>query len=293
MLWTADSPDAEGAVLFDPNELSERGHHGALGRSRSPTAASSSRCALSDAGSDWRTLAGPPRGDRRGAARPDRVEQVLVRAPGRTDDAGFFYGRYPEPPADAAYDAPNLDMELRYHRLGTDPARTTRWSSRSRPSRSGASSPRSPTTAASSSSRSGGAPTPRAGSTSPTWRTASSRRVVRPRARRGRRPLRARRDDRPARSTSLTDRDAPLGRVIAVDVDDPAQVARGHPGGRRGAGARRPRRRSAGRASYLHDAHAPARDLRARRPVTSSTSPARDRLDRRAWPVAARTTSCS
>ena len=29
------------------------------------------------------------------------------RRRGRHDDAGFFYGRYPEPPADAAYDAPN------------------------------------------------------------------------------------------------------------------------------------------------------------------------------------------
>ena len=77
--------------------------------------------ALSYAGSDWRRWRIRQRRDRRGVARPRRVEQVLV---GRLDEgrAGFFYGRYPEPPADAAYDAPNLDMELRYHRLGTDSA---------------------------------------------------------------------------------------------------------------------------------------------------------------------------
>ena len=76
---------------------------------------------LSDAGSDWRRGAS-------GAPRPARSCRIgssgasSRRAAWTHDDAGFFYGRYPEPPADAAYDAPNRDMELRYHRLGTDSA---------------------------------------------------------------------------------------------------------------------------------------------------------------------------
>ncbi|MGI8658811.1 MAG: hypothetical protein ACR2K4_08630, partial [Candidatus Limnocylindria bacterium] len=39
-----------------------------------------------------------------------------------SDDAGVFYGRYPEPAADTEFASPNLEMELRYHRLGDDPA---------------------------------------------------------------------------------------------------------------------------------------------------------------------------
>src|SRR5262249_45813485 len=78
-------------------------------------------CALSDAGSDWRTWA--VRRTATGEALPDRIPwSKFASAAWTADDAGFFYCRYPEPPADAAYDAPNLDMELRYHRLGTDVA---------------------------------------------------------------------------------------------------------------------------------------------------------------------------
>ena len=53
----------------------------------------------------------------------DRIPWAkFAEAAWTADDAGFFYGRFPEPPPDAAYDAPNHDMELRYHRVGTDAA---------------------------------------------------------------------------------------------------------------------------------------------------------------------------
>ena len=78
-------------------------------------------CATSDAGSDWRTWR--VRRVATGEDLPDRIAWSKFSSAAWThDDAGFFYGRYPEPPADAAYDAPNRDMELRYHRLGTDAA---------------------------------------------------------------------------------------------------------------------------------------------------------------------------
>ena len=77
--------------------------------------------ALSFAGSDWRRWR--IRRAATGEELPDRIEWSKFSSAAWTkDDAGFFYGRYPQPPADAAYDAPNLDMELRYHRLGTDSA---------------------------------------------------------------------------------------------------------------------------------------------------------------------------
>ena len=77
--------------------------------------------ALSHAGSDWRRWR--VRRVDTGEELPDRVEWSKFSSAAWThDDAGFFYGCYPQPPADAAYDAPNHDMEIRYHRLGTDSA---------------------------------------------------------------------------------------------------------------------------------------------------------------------------
>ncbi len=120
VLWTGDGPDAEGTVLLDPNLLSE---HGTTALASMAVAESGELVAYatSDAGSDWRTW-----GVRRAASGEDLPDRIgwskFASAAWTHDDAGFFYGRYPEPPADAAYDAPNLDMELRYHRLGTDPA---------------------------------------------------------------------------------------------------------------------------------------------------------------------------
>ncbi len=120
VLWSADASGAVGAPLLDPNGLSEKGT-----TALSATAVSESgellAYALSEAGSDWRTWR-----IRRTSDGEDLLDTVtwskFASATWTHDDAGFFYGRYPEPPADAAYDAPNRDMQLRYHRLGSDPA---------------------------------------------------------------------------------------------------------------------------------------------------------------------------
>lgn len=120
VLWVADAPDAEGRVLLDPNGLSDDGTT-ALTSVATSESGELIAYATSDAGSDWRTW-----GVRRvagGEDLPDRIEwSKFASAAWTTDDAGFFYGRYPEPPADATFDAPNLGMELCYHRLGTDAA---------------------------------------------------------------------------------------------------------------------------------------------------------------------------
>ncbi|HEX5588804.1 MAG TPA: prolyl oligopeptidase family serine peptidase, partial [Candidatus Limnocylindrales bacterium] len=118
VLWVADAPDGEGSVLFDPNLLSEEGttHLASVAVAESGELAA---VALSHAGSDWRRWR--VRDVRGGEDLLDRVEWSKFSSAAWThDDAGFFYGRYPEPPPDAAYDAPNVNMELRYHRLGTD-----------------------------------------------------------------------------------------------------------------------------------------------------------------------------
>ncbi len=120
VLWTADSPDAEGSILFDPNALSGEGTT-ALASVAMDDDGQHVALALSDAGSDWRRWR--VLRTETGEELPDRIEwSKFASAAWTHDGAGFFYCRYPEPPADAAYDAPNLDMELRYHRLGTGSA---------------------------------------------------------------------------------------------------------------------------------------------------------------------------
>jgi prolyl oligopeptidase len=121
VLWTADGPDEPGSVLLDPNGMSEQGTT-TLSAVEVSESGELVAVALSDAGSDWRTWRVRDVGMT--ADRPDRIEwSKFASAAWTHDDAGFFYARFPEPPADAAYDAPNRDMELRYHRLGEDQAR--------------------------------------------------------------------------------------------------------------------------------------------------------------------------
>ena len=120
VLWTADGPEAEGTVLLDPNGLSDHGTR-ALAAAVVAESGELVACATSDAGSDWRTWT--VRRVATGEDLPDQISWSKFSSVAWThDDAGFFYGRYPEPAADAVLDAPNRGMELRYHRLGTDPA---------------------------------------------------------------------------------------------------------------------------------------------------------------------------
>ncbi len=118
VLWTADRPNGDGRVLLDPNRLNEEGTTflAAVEVSESGRLVA---CATSEAGSDWRTwhVRRVPGGEEL----PDRVAWSKFSSAAWTpDDAGFLYGRFPEPPTDAAYDAPNRHMQLCYHRLGTD-----------------------------------------------------------------------------------------------------------------------------------------------------------------------------
>jgi len=118
VLWTSDDPESTGQVLLDPNGLNAKGTT-ALSIVEASQSGALVACATSDAGSDWHTWT--VRRAATGELLPDRIEWSKFSSAAWThDDAGFFYGRFPQPPADAAYDAPNHDMELRYHRLGTD-----------------------------------------------------------------------------------------------------------------------------------------------------------------------------
>ena len=120
VLWSAAAPGAGGEPILDPNQLSAAGTT-ALSATAVCESGGLIAYATSDAGSDWRTWR--VRCVATGEDLPDRLTWSKHSSAAWThDDAGFFYGRYPEPPADAAYQAPNRNMELRYHLLGAHQA---------------------------------------------------------------------------------------------------------------------------------------------------------------------------
>jgi prolyl oligopeptidase len=120
VLWTATGLDDTGSVLLDPNPLRDAGTTTIAAVSASDSG-DLVACALSDAGSDWRTWTVLRAAT--GEALPERIEWCKFSGASWTaDGAGFFYGRYPQPPAGESLDASNRDMEIRYHRIGTDPA---------------------------------------------------------------------------------------------------------------------------------------------------------------------------
>jgi prolyl oligopeptidase len=125
VLWTADRPDArdgeaDSRVLLDPNGL---GRDGTTTLAEADVSDSGELVAIAtgDAGSDWRTWMVLRTAT--GEALPDRLTwSKFSGAAWTADDAGFFYGAYPAPSAEDAFAAPNRDMQVRYHRLGTDQA---------------------------------------------------------------------------------------------------------------------------------------------------------------------------
>ncbi|HEY5628901.1 MAG TPA: prolyl oligopeptidase family serine peptidase, partial [Candidatus Limnocylindrales bacterium] len=120
VLWTADAPAAEGRVLLDPNALNAAG----TTTLNSVCVSESGRLvaiATADAGSDWQTWRVIRTDD--GTELPDRIPwSKFAGAAWTHDEGGFVYGRFPEPAPGDAFDAPNRAMQLRYHRLGSDPA---------------------------------------------------------------------------------------------------------------------------------------------------------------------------
>jgi prolyl oligopeptidase len=105
-------------VAIDPNELSPDGTVALSGFEPSPDGQTVA-FGQSEGGSDWSTyyvreLAG-------GKRRPDVIRWVKFSSLSWTEDGkGFFYGRYPEPPAGKALEAALRDKKIYYHALGTD-----------------------------------------------------------------------------------------------------------------------------------------------------------------------------
>ncbi|HEV8304626.1 MAG TPA: prolyl oligopeptidase family serine peptidase [Gemmatimonadales bacterium] len=120
VLYTQGSLAAQPEVLLDPNVLS------ADGTVALSTLALSEDGRLlvygtSGSGSDWQEFRVRDVTTRRD--RPDHLRWIKFSGATWTHDgAGFFYSRYPEPPAGGADPmlAVNRDQKVYYHRLGTD-----------------------------------------------------------------------------------------------------------------------------------------------------------------------------
>ncbi len=117
VLYWSEHYDDEGRKLIDPNEWSKEGTI-ALGQTEVSDDGKLLAYARQEAGSDWSTIyvievdTGRVLADE---LKWSRHGNIVWNAAGD----GFFYARYPEPPADEKYQAPSLNQMIYFHKLGT------------------------------------------------------------------------------------------------------------------------------------------------------------------------------
>ncbi len=118
VLYWSDGPDGEPQVLLDPNTLSDDGTVSLASWSVSEDGRHLAY-ALSDGGSDWRTV--QVRAVDTGEDLSDRLEWVKFSGLSwAADGSGFYYSRYPEP--EDPLEQVNLDQQLWFHPLGVSQA---------------------------------------------------------------------------------------------------------------------------------------------------------------------------
>lgn len=117
ILYTLTSLDGEPQVLIDPNTLSEDGTV-ALGGMALSEDGKLMAYGLSTSGSDWQEW--KVRDVETGADLSDHLKWLKFSGASWTHDAkGFFYSRYDEPNEKSKHEDVNYYQKLFYHRLGT------------------------------------------------------------------------------------------------------------------------------------------------------------------------------
>jgi len=112
-----DSLDAEPRVLIDPNGWSEDGTMALSGMLPSPDGKHFAY-GVQDGGSDWRTWRILEIDS--GKVLEDELHWIKFNLPAWSQDGtGFFYSRFPEPDQGAKFQDLNLNSRLYFHRLGT------------------------------------------------------------------------------------------------------------------------------------------------------------------------------
>ncbi|MES2442467.1 MAG: prolyl oligopeptidase family serine peptidase [Pseudomonadota bacterium] len=118
VLFVRDSLKGEGRVLIDPNGWSKDGAT-AMAEWLPSEDGAHLIYSIQDGGTDWRTMkvidvaTGKETGDEVSWAK------FTMAASWAKDGSGFFYSRYPEPPADAKFQALNENHRVYFHKLGT------------------------------------------------------------------------------------------------------------------------------------------------------------------------------
>ena len=117
VVYTRETLNGPETVVIDPNQLSP---DGSIALSAMDPAPDGQHFAYgqSEGGSDWSTFY--VRELATGRQLPDEIRWVKFSSLAWTEDGkGFFYGRYPEPPAGRALEAAVRDKKIYYHALGT------------------------------------------------------------------------------------------------------------------------------------------------------------------------------
>ena len=117
VLYVRDSLEGEGRVLIDPNQWAKDGAT-ALGEYQPSEDGKRLVYAIQDGGSDWRTV--KVLDVDTGQVMPDELKWVKFSALAwAKDGSGFFYSRFPEPKAGAEFQALNENQAVYFHKLGT------------------------------------------------------------------------------------------------------------------------------------------------------------------------------
>ena len=116
-LWVRDGLNGAGRLLVDPNSWASDGAT-ALAEWEPSDDGRYLAYAVQDGGSDWRTLKVIDAGT--GAMLPDTIAWVKFSSIAwKPDGSGFFYARFAKPAAGETFQAPNLNQQLWFHRIGT------------------------------------------------------------------------------------------------------------------------------------------------------------------------------
>jgi prolyl oligopeptidase len=118
VLYVRDSLDGPGRILIDPNGWSDDGAT-ALGEWLPSEDGTRLLYSVQEGGADWRTVHVIDVAT--GGVERDEVKWVkFSNFAWAKNGAGFFYSRFPEPAAGAAFQQLNLNHAIYFHRLGDD-----------------------------------------------------------------------------------------------------------------------------------------------------------------------------
>ena len=116
VLYVRDSLNGDGRVLIDPNLWAKDGAT-ALGGYTASHDGTKLLYSIQDGGTDWRTLKVLDVATAKDTG--DQLEWVRGLGDWLKDGSGFFYTRYPEPPAGQKFQALALNATVYFHKLGT------------------------------------------------------------------------------------------------------------------------------------------------------------------------------